>query len=209
MDYTYIAFIIPPFYLIQLLFVMQTILLLKFILRKTPEEAITPLSFLSLSSLLGLILPILTIYSILSVGVFQVLGQGNWQLMVMPLVLCGVLSIPIFLRSFWMYPSKASLIVHSMILIYEILVIFVLSFTQFSYFASLLILAPLLLILCQFIFLKWKPKPLWDYRTKFVQYFSLRFHFICWLLCFVEAALQSFGYSILARWSLEFLLSFS
>ena len=87
MDYSDVPFIIPPFYLIQLLFVIQTVILLKLLRKKTPELAITPRYFLSFESMVGLVVPILTIYSIIVIGGIHAIGNANWQLFVVPLIM--------------------------------------------------------------------------------------------------------------------------
>jgi hypothetical protein len=205
-----ISFYFAPFYILLVILLLQTIILLQYIWKKTPlifdsqngvgnlpnGQPKVPLEH-TLISLIGIMQVIISViaYFMLIVFFFQLgIGSAHININLFPLVLCGLICTLYIIKLFFLSPTRSALIIYGLVILYEIIFIWVgiNIYTDFFYLFIPLIFFPLRYI----PFFKRDPL-LWDYRSKCAKLSSPVLHLSLWIICFIEFCFQFRGFSLL------------
>jgi len=197
------VFFLHPAYLVTIGFIIQTILVIIFLMR---GSKFVNRSFLYRHAgllTIGVVYVCLTIECLGTILVSSVQGwyTFTWQLVVAVILGC-FLSIIYFIGGILILPTMKNLILHGITILYEFIWIYGVVGTTGNYILAYFFAIPLVAMPVINFSLNLIPyfkiqKPLWDKSNWFFKWYTGKVNFILWCIVAIEALLLYRGYSLL------------
>jgi len=196
-----VEFMINVFYLMWGLIPIQSILLILQIWN-LDYRFVSPTRHISgLLTIVGIIFACLSYHAffgyIYNVSFANIGSFATLKYSIIPYLLCIIIGTIYLIIAFFAVTTRNLLILHSSIVLYEILAFYIILPVFKDVDGVFLVFLPVFFFGFEFLPIFQKDKLLWENREKFGKIFNIYVNMFIWLVCVIELILQLRGYSII------------